>query len=99
MALTNIIGNNSGLDAVTLQDGRQLLVNNPIEADWGARNILAISSSTDGRDWKQVCLLEKAEEGEYSYPAIIQTSDGKVHITYTYLRESIKHVVLDPAEL
>ncbi|MDO8672012.1 MAG: sialidase family protein [Dehalococcoidia bacterium] len=93
--LTDIIGNNSGLDAVTPRDGRHLLVNNPIATDWGGRNVLALSSSADGREWKQICLLENTEEGEYSYPAIIQTRDGKVHITYTYLRESIKHVVID----
>ena len=44
-------------------------------------------------------LLEKAETGEYSYPAIIQSADGKVHITYTYLRQSVKHVVVDPSLL
>jgi predicted neuraminidase len=94
-ALTDVVGNNSGLDAVTLRDGRQLLVNNPVAADWEGRSVLAVSLSTNGREWRQVCLLEKAEEGEYSYPAIIQTADGTVHIIYTYLRRSIKHVVLD----
>lgn len=99
MCLTDIVGNNSGLDAVTLRDGRHLLVNNPVATDWRGRNILALSSSADGKQWKQVCLLENAEEGEFSYPAIIQTSDGKVHITYTYLKESIKHVTIDPSVL
>ena len=99
MKLTDIIGHNSGLDAVTLRDGRQLLVNNPTAVDVEGRNILALWSSADGREWNQVCLLENAEQGEYSYPAIIQTSDGGVHITYTYLRESIKHVVLNPSQI
>ena len=39
------------------------------------------------------------EPGEYSYPAIIQSDDGLVHITYTWKRERIKHVVVDPTKL
>jgi alpha-L-rhamnosidase len=39
------------------------------------------------------------QPGEYSYPAIIQTADGRVHITYTWKRERVKHVVIDPAKL
>jgi alpha-L-rhamnosidase len=37
--------------------------------------------------------------GEYSYPALIQARDGRVHVTYTWRRERIKHVVLDPAAI
>lgn len=98
-ALTEIVGNNSGLDAVALRDGRYLLVNNPVEADWNGRNILALWVSDDGIAWRQACLLENADQGEFSYPAIIQTADSMVHITYTYLRESVKHVAIDPRVL
>lgn len=56
--------------------------------------MLNLAISKDGKDWKTVLTLEK-QKGEYSYPAIIQTADGKVHITYTYQRQTIKHVVLD----
>ena len=41
----------------------------------------------------------ESEPGEYSYPAVIQTSDGLVHVTYTWKRQRIKHVVIDPSRL
>lgn len=85
----------SGTDAVTLKDGRHLLVYNPVPR---GRTPLVVGLSRDGRDWKQAVVLED-QPGEYSYPAIIQTSDGRVHITYTWKRERVKHVVLDPAKL
>ena len=86
---------NSGTDAVTLRDGRHLLVYNPVSK---GRTPLAIAVSRDGRDWKQVVTLED-QPGEYSYPAVIQTSDGLVHITYTWKRQRVRHAVLDPKKL
>ncbi len=85
----------AGTDAVTLKDGRHLLVFNPVPK---GRTPLVIGVSRDGRDWRQVMTLED-QPGEYSYPAVIQTSDGLVHVTYTWKRERIKHVVVDPAKL
>lgn len=92
---------NSGTDAVTLRDGRQLLVYNHTtrgDAFPSGRAMLNVAVSADGRDWQPVLTLER-EAGEFSYPAVIQATDGKVHVTYTYNRRSIKHVVLDPDEL
>ena len=46
-----------------------------------------------------VPVLGEREPGEYSYPAIVQGSDGRVHITYTWKRQRIRHVAVDPARL
>lgn len=86
---------NSGIDAVTLTDNRQLLIYNHTTRK---RSPLNVALSSDGKHWHNVLALETAE-GEFSYPAVIQTSDGLVHITYTWKRQRIKHVVIDPTRL
>lgn len=101
MEATSLPNPNSGTDAVTLKDGRQLLVYNHAINDGPypkGRGIINVAVSTDGRTWKPVLTLEQ-EEGEFSYPAVIQSSDGMVHITYTYQRRSIKYVTIDPKKL
>ncbi len=89
---------NSGIDGVTLRDGRQLLVYNHSTDPGLDRGVLNVALSRDGKRWKVALTLELSA-GEFSYPAVIQTRDGRVHITYTYRRQTIKHVVLDPAQL
>ena len=95
MTLTDLPNPNSGTDAVTLRDGRFLLVYNPTIKD---RHPLAVALSRDGKTWTKMSILENGS-GEFSYPAVIQTRDGMVQITYTWNRTHIKHVVLDPARL
>ncbi len=94
MEATSLPNPNSGIDAVMLKDGRALLVYNHTDRD---RSTLAVAVSADGKTWKAALVLENGP-GEYSYPAVIQTTDGLVHITYTWKRERIKHVVVDPGE-
>ena len=94
---TNILNPNSGIDAVTLQSGLQVLVYNPMQSgkEWvHGRNKLNVAISRDGIVWTDIYKLEDQQEGEYSYPAIIQSTDGMVHITYTDNRKSIKYVSL-----
>ncbi len=101
MEQTDLPNPNSGTDAVTLEDGRHFLVYNHTHrkgAFPSGRNMLNVAISEDGRSWTLIMTLEK-KEGEYSYPAVIQASDGLVHITYTFKRQSIRHLVLDPSEL
>jgi len=95
MSLADLPNPNSGTDAVTLQDGRHLLVYNHTPK---GRSPLNIAISNDGTTWQAGLILEH-QPGEYSYPAIIQTADGLVHITYTWKRQKVRHAVVDPTKL
>ncbi len=92
--------NNSGIDAVTLQDGTYAMICNdwPIEPtkEKGARTPLSILRSTDGINWKHWITLEDSPVSQYSYPSIIQGRDGHLHAIYTWRRQRIKHVELIP---
>lgn len=100
MRLTALPNPNAGTDAVTLRDGRQLLVYNHA-ARPNLRSPLNVAVSPDGRRWFAALVLENdpAAPNGFAYPAVIQTRDGLVHITYTWKRQRIKHVVLDPDRL
>jgi predicted neuraminidase len=99
---TNLPNPNSGTDAVTLKDGRHLLVYNHTiryAGKWGgSRSPINVAISTDGKKWFAVTELE-TEPGEFSYPAVIQSTDGMIHIIYTWKRKTIKHVVVDPKKI
>ncbi len=106
LTATKLPNPNSGIDAVTLADGRQLLVYNhsagPVEnPSKGKRYPLDVALSTDdGATWRHALTLESEPRANgYAYPAVIQTADGLVHVTYTWDRKMIKHVVLDPKKL
>jgi predicted neuraminidase len=92
MRATALNNPNSGVDAVMLKDGRALLVYNNTPR---GRTPLTVATSRDGQVWSNILTLE-SEPGEYSYPAVIQTRDGRVHVTYTWKRQRIKHVEIKP---
>ena len=103
LAKTTLPNNNSGTDAVTLKDGRQLLVYNhvlpPGTLAKGPRTPLNVAVSKDGKEWYAVAILEDSPISQYSYPSVIQTKDGLVHFVYTWRRQRIKHAVLDPKKM
>lgn len=97
LSLTDLPNPNSGTDAVTLADGRHVLVYNHNPEPKG-RTPLNVAVSKDGKMWQAALVLEN-EPGEYSYPALIQAADGLLHFTYTWKRQRIKHVVVDPTKM
>jgi predicted neuraminidase len=101
LVLSTLPNPSAGIDAVTLEDGRQLLVYNHSNKN---RAQLNVAISTDGERWKAALKLEDditfdGKRAYGAYPAAIQASDGLVHITYTWRREKINYVVIDPSRL
>jgi len=96
MTLTSLPNPNAGTDAVTLKDGRYVLVYNHTAK---GRSPLNVAVSSDGSAWQAALVLEDEPGQEFSYPAVIQSRDGQVHITYTWKRQRVRHAVLDPAKL
>ncbi|WP_294951747.1 exo-alpha-sialidase [uncultured Gilliamella sp.] len=78
-------------------------------AFWGApRAPMSLAISMDnGETWPYIrhldegdgyCMTNNSKDSlnrEFSYPTIKQSSDGKLHIAYTYFRMAIKYVVID----
>ncbi|OYY06548.1 MAG: sialidase, partial [Polynucleobacter sp. 35-46-11] len=98
MKRTELLNPNSGTDAVTLKNGSQLIVYNPLipGKEWfNGRFKLNVAQSPDGKSWTDIMFLEDGKKEEYSYPAIIQSSDGRVHISYTFDRKNIKYLVIE----
>jgi predicted neuraminidase len=98
LAPVNLPNPNSGIDAVTLRNGLQLLVYNPMKSgkDWSAgRSVLKVAVSKNGHNWEDILTLEDHTTGEYSYPAVIQDSRGVIRIAYTDDRKNMKFVDLE----
>ena len=85
-----------------LKDGRFLLVYNHyhyIKGKKKNRTPINVAISPDGKHWEAAVILEGSPINQYSYPSVIQTEDGKVHIVYTWRRQRIKHVCIDPGQI
>ena len=91
---TKLRNPDSGISMTRLANGHLVLVYNDTQT---SRTPLSITRSLDeGGTWEKPLHLE-SNPGEYSYPCVMQSSDGMIHITYTFRRYAIKHVELNEA--
>jgi predicted neuraminidase len=96
--------NDSRIALIKLDDGALLLAYNPVTT---GRTPLSLSYSTDnGATWSAPQNVEDegypptpgADQGpEFSYPYLLQTTDGFIHLGYTHRRETMRHVVMNRA--
>jgi predicted neuraminidase len=93
---TELPNPNSGIDVIKLPSGHVWLIYNHTALGRSPLNLAR--SSDDGTTWEKVHTLEE-EVGEFSYPALIHSSNGMLEMTYTWKRRHIKHVSLDPKTL
>ncbi len=99
VTLLDVPNNQSGTDAVTLQDGRHVLIYNNFASlpgtKKGVRTPLSIAVSNDGTNWQHVLTLEDSPISQYSYPSIIQGRDGRLHAVYTWRRLRVAYKEID----
>lgn len=91
---TRLKNPDSGISMTRLSNGHLILVYNDSQT---SRTPLSIVRSLDeGKTWEKPLHLE-SNPGEYSYPCVIESADGKIHVTYTFRRYAIKHVEINEA--
>ena len=95
----------AGCDVITLSSGEWLMAFN--DSENGRQNLSIAISNDDGKTWKWRRAIEndiRTEKGTSShYPAVIEGSDGLIHVTYSFHRgdvkpgKSIKHIAFTPS--
>jgi len=83
----------AGLDAIRLNDGRMLLAFN--DSTTGRENLRLALSTDEGQTWTRIATLAEEPGADFSYPFLMQGSNGDVHLLYTWKRTAIRHIVFN----
>jgi predicted neuraminidase len=102
-AIKTEIPNTASVELCVLKDGKWAFLGNDV--DDGRYKLSLYLSDDEGESWKWKFSIEDEEKGKggFSYPSLIQTPDGTLHMTYSYHmgkgNNSIKYVALDPKKI
>ena len=97
------IPNTASVELAVLKDGTWAFFGNDV--DDGRYQLSLYLSKDEGNTWSKKEVIEYAadKKGSFSYPCLIQTADGMIHITYSYAfgtgKKSIRHIVIDRNKL
>lgn len=97
------IPNTASVKVLALKSGRWAFVGD--DEDGGRYRLSLYLSDDEGKTWKWEMPLENVPKGHgsFSYPSMIQTPDGLLHITYSFSpeehQESIKYIVVNPEKM
>ncbi len=82
---------NAAVDFIRLQSGHHLLVYND---SFSERTPLTVALSLDGaRSFPHKWNLLDRPDGDYGYPTVIQTRDGKIQVVFTDARKKVMRAV------
>jgi len=94
---TGLPNSDSGIDALRLPDGRLLLAFN--DTPTGRANLRLAVSPDDGVTWQRGPYVIQEPEAEFSYPFLLSSRDGLIHLAYTWKRTAIQVVSFNVAWL
>ena len=57
--------------------------------------LLSSNDTVEDDEGGNTLTKKKSPHNEFSYPSVLQTNDGAIHVTYTYLRQTIKYKRVD----
>jgi predicted neuraminidase len=100
VSTTPLVHRDSAVAGVRLGDGSLLALYN--NSAWGRRDLSMARSPDGGVHWSKPHPIEHdtapsddSVRREYSYPFVLQSRDGRYHLTYTWQRSRIRHVVFN----
>ena len=89
----NVPNPDAAVDALRISNDRILLAFN--DSAVHRENLRLAVSRSHEMHWTRIATLESGPKGEFSYPFMIRTQDGRIHLVYTWNRKRIKHVTFN----